>query len=102
MTTSTNWIANDDGVRRLASERCTREVECNNVGKDRKYADHDACMRELQHDIGIDLRTNECPRGLDGRAFDECLTAVHDEKCANPFDAVTRLRTCRTGKLCIR
>ena len=100
-TTAAVPLSNDTAVMRLTSARCDREVACNSVGTGRKFADRDACTRELGHDAQATLRAEECPRGIDDSKLSTCLSDVRSERCANPLDTIDRLLSCRRAPLCL-
>ena len=100
-TTGAGVVANDDAVRQLTDARCDRAKACNELGPNQKYPDHDACKREVGHDLNADLRPGECPRGIREQRVGNCLQEIQNEKCGNFFDKISRNETCRTGKLCL-
>ena len=100
-TTGAGVVANDDAIKRLTDARCDRAKACNEIGAKEKYADESACKRENQHDLQADLRAGECPRGIRQEKLSNCVQEIHNEKCGNILDKVSRLATCRTGSLCI-
>src|SRR5688572_15496841 len=75
-TTGAVGLTNDAAATRLAGARCDREVACNNVGADRKFATREACTREIGHDTRANLRAEECPRGIDDNRLSICLSDV--------------------------
>lgn len=101
-TTGAEIIPADDAVARLTARRCERELDCNNVGTGKKYDDKGACEREVAHDLKSELRPANCPYGVRGDRLDACLQELRDEKCGNPLDMISRLTTCRTGRICLR
>lgn len=94
-------VANDVAIDRIATARCARETACNNVGSDKHFVSHDVCVREVRAKVGDDLRTAECPRGIDSEALDKCMEATRTESCNNPIETIQRLATCRTSDLCL-
>ena len=100
-TTGAGVVGNDDAVQRITAALCNRAQACNHLGKSEKYADEAACKREVGHDVQADLRGSECPRGIRQEKLGNCLQEIQNEKCGNPFDKISRLATCRTGKLCV-
>ena len=90
-------------VDRLSSARCDREQFCSNVGDGRKYASRRVCMDQLHGTVANDLNSYQCPRGIDGTAVQECLSAIASEECgAHPVEAITRMEKCRTGAMCMK
>ena len=95
-------LGNDIAVDRIVGARCARETACNNVGSDKHFVNHEVCMRELHAKVGDDLRSAECPRGIDSGALDRCMEAIRTESCNNPIETIQRLAACRTGDLCLK
>ena len=90
-------------VDRLSSARCDREQSCNNVGDGKKYASRGVCMDQLHGAVANDLNSYQCPRGIDGPAVRECVSAIAGEECgAHPVEAITRMEKCRTGAMCMK
>jgi hypothetical protein len=90
-------------VDRLANARCDREQACNNVGDGRKYASRHVCVEQLHGSLSNDLNSYQCPSGIDGRAVDQCLSAIGNEECgAHPVEAITRIDKCRSAAMCMK
>jgi hypothetical protein len=100
-TTAGLVVPPDDAISRVTNSRCDREAACNNVGAGKKFADRDACNRELSHNTHPELRSEQCPRGIDENRLQTCLSEIQDERCGNPIDTIDRMANCRRGKLCI-
>jgi hypothetical protein len=101
-TTGAEILPAEDAVNRLTARRCEREFDCNNIGAGKKYEDHGACEREVAHDLRAELRPANCTYGVRGDKLEQCMQELRNEKCGNPLDAVSRLATCRTGRICLR
>jgi hypothetical protein len=89
-------------VDRLSSARCDRETTCNNIGAGHKYASREVCMDQIRGDLGNDLNTYNCPRGIDEGAVDQCMGAIRAEDCGHPLDTLSRVEKCRTGAMCLK
>ncbi len=91
----------DGTIDRLTAARCDREQACSNIGDGKKYASRRVCMDQVRGSIGNDLNANQCPRGLDDAAVDQCLSAIGNEECgAHPVEALSRFDKCRAGNMC--
>jgi hypothetical protein len=101
-TTGAEILPPEDAVNQLTARRCEREFDCNNVGAGKKYEDNAACEREVAHDLQAELRPSKCTYGVRGDKLNDCMQELRNEKCGNPLDTVSRLATCRTGRLCLR
>jgi hypothetical protein len=100
--TGAGIVTTDDAVNQLSARRCQRETDCNNIGTGKHYDDNAACEREMNHDLEADLRPSKCTYGVREDRLAECLEEIRNEKCGNLLDMMSRLSTCRTGRLCIR
>jgi hypothetical protein len=100
--TGAAWVANDAAIDRVVAARCAREITCNAIGPDKHFTSGDACVREVGKKTRDDLKSSECPAGIDGKELDECLDAIRNESCNNPIDVISRLSACRTSELCIK
>jgi len=100
--TGANVVANDPAVLRVVNARCARELACNNVGADKKFASTDVCAQKLRADMKNDLNVQDCPRGIDQKELDECLSEIRNESCNNPIDKLERLAACSTSDLCLK
>ncbi len=87
-------------VEEITRARCAREQRCNNIGADRKFANQDACMREVREEWSDDLNAYECPAGINQDELSECLEEVRNEDCNNPFDTLGRIVACRSSDIC--
>jgi hypothetical protein len=94
--------ADSSVVEDLANARCDREQSCNNVGDGRHYASRDVCMNQVRGDLGNELNTHDCPRGIDQSKLDACKSAIKAEACDHPLDTLSRMDKCRTGALCLK
>jgi hypothetical protein len=100
-TTSVEIVGNEGAVERITGARCDREFMCNNIGDGKKYDSRAACNNQIGHDNRATLNAEECPRGISEPDLSDCLHDIHEEKCGNPLDSISRLAACRKGKLCV-
>lgn len=84
----------------IADARCNREQKCNNIGADKKYSSVTDCLARIRNDWKDDLNARECPGGINRKELNECLTAIRDEDCGNPFDSLGRVTACTAGQIC--
>ena len=93
--------ANDGSIEKLAAAKCEREQRCDNVGQGKKFGTRQACIDENRSSNRSDLRSNECPGGIDQRQLDKCLAEIKAEHCGNALDKISRLTACRDAALCM-
>lgn len=95
-------ISYETATNRIVASRCDREVACDNIGAKKRFADRTVCTHELGAKLRDDLKPSECPNGVDGKALDDCLTAIQKESCGNIIDTISRVNTCKTSDLCLK
>ena len=95
-------VSNGSAVGRIVGARCARELACNNVGSDRRFASQDVCSQSLRIDMKDDLNASDCPQGVDQKELEGCLAEIKSESCNNPIDKIERLAACRTSDLCLK
>jgi len=94
-------MSNKAAIERMADARCARELRCENIGADKKFESVAACRSELMNKGDKNLDAEECPRGIDSKELEECMTEVKNESCGNPLDTLERLAACRPSDLCL-
>lgn len=99
-TTGADVMANDTAVLQLTNARCDREVACNDVGAGQKFADRDACMRELKYQAEASIRADACPNGVLTRNVSKCIESIRNERCGTSIDTLDRVSSCRRSELC--
>jgi hypothetical protein len=92
--------ATNEGINDISVARCDREVRCGGVGSGKNYETREACIADLNSAGYEDLDAKACPRGLDARELDKCLSENHAERSAAPLDTLERLVACRAAALC--
>lgn len=85
----------------IAEARCAREATCENIGNDKTYSSSDDCMARIRDEWRDDLNALECPGGVNQTELNECLTAIRNEDCGNPFDTLGRVMDCSSGQICV-
>jgi hypothetical protein len=85
----------------ITSSRCNREERCENVGADKKYSSSQDCIDRIDAEWKDDLNARECPNGVNREQLDQCLTAIKNEDCGNPFDKLERVSACTVGQICL-
>ena len=94
--TSPIVVTNESAVETVAFTRCAREYACNNVGEARTWETSEECMRDERLSAFVAIRPTECPRGIDGSALQDCLTAIDSQQCG----ALGRPAECNKSQIC--
>lgn len=96
-------VSNDtrSAMDSIAEARCAREAKCDNIGSEKDYSSTEDCLARIKDEWRDDLNARECPGGVDEPELDECLTAIRDDECGNPFDTLSRVAECGAGQICI-
>ena len=89
-----------EGIQLISEARCDREVRCGGVGSGETYETRDQCVGDLKNDGYEDLDAKACPKGLDERELEQCLSEIQAERCGAPLDTLERLVACRSASLC--
>lgn len=85
----------------IAEARCARESRCDNIGADKKFSSMEDCIARVREDWREELSARECPGGINETQLNECLGAVREEECSNPFDTLERVTACTAGQICV-
>ena len=93
---------NQQAIAMIANTRCARELRCENIGADKKFASMEVCKTELTDSKRDDLKLSECPGGIDRKELDECVAEIRNEDCSNPLEALERVMACRSSDLCLK
>jgi hypothetical protein len=104
-TTTTSATAdardtNEDVIVSITTARCHREVNCNNVGVEKRYVDDATCQREMGPSTRMHVRESAC-HVVNTGALKSCLDAIENEACDDGVDALDRITACRRDALCI-
>jgi hypothetical protein len=91
---------NAKAVEAIARARCEREMRCDNIGTDKKWASAHECLQKVSADWGEDLNGYECPGGVHASALDKCVSAIRGQECGKAMDALTRVLSCRVNDIC--
>lgn len=94
-------VNNQAAMDRIVAARCDREATCNNIGTDKRFGSRDVCSREMMTKMHDDLKASDCPKGIDGKRLDDCLSSIRKESCNNPLEALSRIAACNTSQLCL-
>jgi len=100
-TTGAGIVSNADAASRLAQAQCDHAQTCNQLGKDKDYADHAGCMSQVGHEMEKDYQPSKCPHGVREERLNSCVNAFKNESCGNLGDKIARAETCRRGNMCI-
>jgi len=90
----------DSAVDRIALERCDREQRCGNVAEGKDFENRDKCLTVMRGKTIEGLPIEKCKGGIDQQQLRECLAEIQDQKCGDPFSALTRRTACRVAELC--
>lgn len=89
----------NDAASALATERCDREVRCNQVGANARYATREDCMDVMRQDSEEELA--DCHAGIDESDLGQCLTEIRTQDCNGPLDQLEQFVACRSDDLCL-
>jgi uncharacterized protein DUF6184 len=84
----------------VASERCKHAEACGDIGGSRDYASTEACLAKNRGDAENDLRSADCPKGVNSLRLQACLSEIASEACSGVGSGWERMMSCKTGSLC--
>lgn len=87
-------------VDAIVDARCDREVTCGHVDIGRTYDSRAECRAEIAEAWAEELAPYDCPGGLDHAELADCLEAIRNEDCGEPFETLGRLLACRSSDVC--
>jgi hypothetical protein len=99
-TTSARRIINDDAAILLTGVRCAHEATCADLGTRSRFADKDACARELFPETQLIVRPDACPNGVDEAKLTRCITDVRSQRCEAKELGIEDVASCRQVELC--
>lgn len=86
---------------RLSQELCSREAECNRIGKDGSlYASEATCQANLDGPVRTEMTTWRCTPASKDLHFEDCLAAIRSAHCETSLDHLNRLTACQSASLC--
>jgi hypothetical protein len=98
--TSAQRVDSQTAAYKVADATCRHAQACNEIGGSRTYATKTACLDQNKGKSLNDLRTSECPRGVDSTRLEACVTAIAAEACSGMGSGFSRSMQCNTGELC--
>jgi hypothetical protein len=99
-STSMQPVDTETAVRRIAAARCKHATACNEIGGKKTFPSMQACMGKNRSDAEDDLRTANCPRGVNAARLQSCVSAVEAESCSGLGSGFNRGLACKTTELC--
>lgn len=98
-TAPVNNVPSERAVREITTERCNRQLSCDNVGQDRRWETLEACASDERRMTRDALVGAGCDTGVDATALGSCLAEIRNQRCEDAFSD-TGLVACRSVRLC--
>lgn len=89
----------DKLISRLATARCSQAQRCNHVGQGKKFANGDACMKEMHAQGLSETYRRQCPGTIDEQRLDKCVSAIKASACNGP-EGLDAISGCDVTSLC--
>jgi hypothetical protein len=89
----------EQAAQSIATERCRRAQDCNDIGPQADYMSWQHCMNTSLTEARDKLA--ECRYGIKSDDLSECLTDVQDQDCGSALGAVRTSLECRASELCL-
>jgi len=93
-------ISNGDAIERIATERCNRELSCDQIGPERLWLTMADCRRDVRRDTRDYLDSDGCDHGVDAYGLASCVDSIRNARCDDQGQNVPGLVECRAAKLC--
>lgn len=100
--TNAQNVADQQVVDRLATSRCNRAQTCNDIGNGKPYLSQQLCLQQIRGNSSNEMTGYNCPRGVDQRALERCLTAIDVVPCGKSTQKLSDIAECKTNVLCMR
>lgn len=97
--TGARIVQPDLAIDKIATERCNRELSCDNIGPDRYWDTMQACRREVRRSTRDYLQAETCTN-VDSYGLASCADAIRNSQCGDERAGVPILSECRTARLC--
>jgi hypothetical protein len=98
-TTGSTDVPRATAIERMASERCTRELSCGNIGPSRAWVDVDTCRGSVRDDTNASLKTSTSScGGVDYYDLAVCMNAIRNAQCTS--GGLPRFAECDGAKIC--
>jgi hypothetical protein len=88
-------------VDELSNAQCEHEQKCGKIGAGKKYDSYQVCLDEARGHTANGINADNCPRGIDENAVNNCLSAVRDQSCSFRIERLLSSNPCSPGSLCI-
>ena len=98
VTAATN-VPSDQAIDKITTERCNRELSCDNIGPDRYWDTMQACRRDVRRSTRDYLQAESCVN-VDSYGLASCADAIRNSQCGDERAGVPILAECRTARLC--
>jgi hypothetical protein len=98
--TSASFVPSEEAVERVATERCRRELSCDEIGPDRTWLGMDDCLHDVRREMRDYLRSQSCYQGIDAYGLAACVDGIRNARCDEEGAGVPRRAECRAVKLC--
>jgi len=86
----------DLAIKRITTDRCNRQLSCDNIGQGRTWQNRNACMTDVDKRTQTLLGTS-CS-SVDTTRLSACITEIRDQRCEEISQAPLScegLRLCR-------
>ncbi|MDB5218687.1 MAG: hypothetical protein JWO86_6614 [Myxococcaceae bacterium] len=86
---------------RIAGARCDREVTCEQIGTNKRFSSRDVCARDEVKRTQDELKSTDCPNGIDNTKLASCLASISQQDCGSLVTSLQTVDQCKTAALCI-
>jgi hypothetical protein len=101
-TTETGAIRYVTAMARISGKRCDREDACDPFGTGKRHPSRWDCDHAELARAQNELRSSDCPNGVDDPALHACLESIATRDCTLLGDSLQAIEPCTTEALCGR
>jgi hypothetical protein len=87
-------------MARIVGGHCDREVVCNQVGPNKRFASRDVCAREHGQRVQDEIKRTDCANDIDTNKLQACLTSVAQQDCSRLNASLQNVDACKSATLC--
>lgn len=98
--TASSSVSYNQAVDKITTERCNRELSCDNVGPNRYWEDMGACRRDVRRETRDYLEAQSCGGSVDAFGLATCVDSIRNARCSDENVGTPRLMECRAARLC--
>jgi hypothetical protein len=86
---------------RIAGVRCQRQISCEQIGINKRFTSEDECARGEGRRTQDELKSTDCPAGIDTAKLQACLAELSKQDCSALVGSLQTIDACKSASLCM-